>query len=245
MKFLGLIIAGALAVISQSAAASVIFLPADTSKALLQGWGDVRAMDEQVQPFTDGPVTFGDGVTFSSTHEGSVIGYVGGYGFGQNPYWAAGGDPMAGLNTAEGAMTFEFATPVASVLAEINWATGYSDGQPIFISIFDSSDQLLETFQLSDGDVDLLETGYYGFSRGTADIRRLVMSNGYIGARNFYTNYGSGGGGGGFGPQVIGGESLQAAVPEPATWLMMIVGFGASGAMLRRARRPVPAVVRA
>ena len=30
--------------------------------------------------------------------------------------------------------------------------------------------------------------------------------------------------------------SLTAAVPEPATWGMMIVGFGAMGATLRRRR---------
>jgi hypothetical protein len=29
-----------------------------------------------------------------------------------------------------------------------------------------------------------------------------------------------------------------ALVPEPATWAMMIVGFGAAGAMLRRSRSP-------
>lgn len=33
----------------------------------------------------------------------------------------------------------------------------------------------------------------------------------------------------------IGG--IQAAVPEPATWTMMILGFGAAGAMLRMRRR--------
>jgi PEP-CTERM motif-containing protein len=31
----------------------------------------------------------------------------------------------------------------------------------------------------------------------------------------------------------------NAAVPEPATWGMMILGFGAMGAVLRRRRRPV------
>lgn len=30
-----------------------------------------------------------------------------------------------------------------------------------------------------------------------------------------------------------------SAVPEPASWLMMIVGFGTIGAMLRRSRKPV------
>ncbi|MDO9433000.1 MAG: PEPxxWA-CTERM sorting domain-containing protein [Phenylobacterium sp.] len=31
--------------------------------------------------------------------------------------------------------------------------------------------------------------------------------------------------------------SLQTAVPEPATWAMMIIGFGAVGSMVRAARR--------
>jgi hypothetical protein len=31
-------------------------------------------------------------------------------------------------------------------------------------------------------------------------------------------------------------EDIQTAVPEPATWLVMILGFGAVGAMLRRRR---------
>ncbi|MBT9474077.1 MAG: PEPxxWA-CTERM sorting domain-containing protein [Phenylobacterium sp.] len=30
---------------------------------------------------------------------------------------------------------------------------------------------------------------------------------------------------------------LSSAVPEPATWAMMIVGFGAAGSMVRSARR--------
>lgn len=34
---------------------------------------------------------------------------------------------------------------------------------------------------------------------------------------------------------------VDSAVPEPATWAMMILGFGASGAMLRRGRRVLQA----
>ena len=41
---------------------------------------------------------------------------------------------------------------------------------------------------------------------------------------------------------VIDGENLSGpAVPEPAAWALMIVGFGGAGAMLRRRRSAVPA----
>lgn len=53
-----------------------------------------------------------------------------------------------------------------------------------------------------------------------------------------------GGGGGGGGPVGEGGGGFGggggppvAAVPEPATWLMMIIAFGLCGSMLRRQRR--------
>ncbi|NUS99710.1 MAG: PEP-CTERM sorting domain-containing protein [Sphingomonas sp.] len=38
---------------------------------------------------------------------------------------------------------------------------------------------------------------------------------------------------------VMGGHIDIAAVPEPATWAMMFLGFGAVGYALRRRRRPV------
>ena len=39
------------------------------------------------------------------------------------------------------------------------------------------------------------------------------------------------------GPVGAVATNVQAAIPEPATWLMMIMGFGGIGAMLRRRRR--------
>jgi hypothetical protein len=39
------------------------------------------------------------------------------------------------------------------------------------------------------------------------------------------------------------GATLKAGVPEPATWAMMLVGFGGLGAMLRRQRRTAQAAV--
>lgn len=237
MKVVGLIIAGVVAAIAQSASASVIFMPSDTDQATLDHWGQARTMTVQAQPYTSGPVEMASGVTFHSTNASSVVGYVGGYGFASNGAWSAGDAPMAGLNTSLGEMTFDFSGPVASVMAELNWAPGYSDGEPIFISAFNADGVLLESYQLTGGEDGDKTPGFYGFERGTADISRLVMSNGYIGARRFYTQSGYGGGGfGGFGGEA---EVVLAPAPEPATWTMMIMGFGASGLMLRRSRRRV------
>jgi hypothetical protein len=36
---------------------------------------------------------------------------------------------------------------------------------------------------------------------------------------------------------VVSGSSVGPAVPEPATWAMMLVGFGAMGAVMRRRQR--------
>lgn len=48
---------------------------------------------------------------------------------------------------------------------------------------------------------------------------------------------GGGGGGGGIGGGTIPVGPPVAAVPEPATWLLMIIAFGLCGSMLRRHRR--------
>jgi hypothetical protein len=45
-----------------------------------------------------------------------------------------------------------------------------------------------------------------------------------------------GGGGGGIGGEPSPAAPPVAAVPEPGTWLMMIIAFGFCGAMLRRGR---------
>ena len=56
--------------------------------------------------------------------------------------------------------------------------------------------------------------------------------------------YSVAGGQGNFGTQRLGTFNVAAAVPEPGTWAMMLVGFGAIGATMRR-RRVRPTTLRA
>ena len=169
--------------------------------------------------FTAGPVTFGD-TTYSSTDSESVLGWSGGYSFGPNGTWS--GVPMAGLNTAVGTMTFAFDHTLFGVLADLNWAVpGASDGNPIYMIVYDSSFNPLEGIFLASGSANYQSPGAWGFIRPEGDIAYLTLSNGYIGAKNF--------------------ETLGGAVPEPATWALMLLGFGAAGVVLRNRRQALAA----
>jgi hypothetical protein len=77
----------------------------------------------------------------------------------------------------------------------------------------------------------------------TGSSNSLTLTTGTLAAgatfRFLYTfNAGAGGG------TVSGNASfMQSAVPEPATWAMMLVGFGGIGFAMRRRRRPVLAQI--
>lgn len=82
----------------------------------------------------------------------------------------------------------------------------------------------------------------YPFSGGVFDIYGLVFTLLDGNAVNLWSN-GDFGGGATYGVGVtdgqsvldyVGGVSLTASVPEPATWALMIVGFGLVGAATRR-----------
>ncbi len=196
------------------ASVAALALSAPASAAVITSLpGGVSQFMPLTQSFTAGPVAFG-AITYSSTNSGSVVGYNNGYGFATNGSWS-GGLGMAGVNTDLGTMTFAFASAVSGVLADINWAPGYSRSQPVTMSIFNSSNVLLETFQLATGSTNSVAPGYWGFQRGQGDIAYMTMTNGYVGARDF---------------SILAG----GAVPEPATWALMISGFGMAGVALRR-----------
>jgi hypothetical protein len=174
-----------------------------------------------VNYFGTGPQSY-DGITWTSTNAsyqgGSVFGYNGGYGFAGNGYTS---QTMTGLNDSfdywgvVDTMTFRFATPQSAVGAVLNWVPSST---PVTFSAYNSSNILLDTLVVSSGDANLVTpNSFYGFSESTADISYITMTDGYLAA--------------------IGGIYVTtgvSAIPEPATWGLMIAGFGLIGATLRR-----------
>jgi hypothetical protein len=122
-------------------------------------------------------------------------------------------------------------------------------GQPVqSVTVGPRSSAGLGPYSGSGSDSDVLNTGLTGFV-GAGDVSFLFsrtsnfsftpMSNGTLtinpllgGSATLTYNYTA--------PVVV---TPPPAVPEPATWAMMIVGFGSVGAIVRR-RRLTPALVR-
>lgn len=265
MRLFGLFIVSVLLCAAQTAGAAVVIMPSDTSRDTLLAWGQARpVLEPRANPFVSAPVALGDGVFFAGSGPNTLLGATSNYDFAGHGSWQGAALPMAGVNEAQGAMSFVFATPVSAIVAQANWAAAAQGSEPVTISIYNDADVLLEKLILSDGKVDLQTAGnYIGFIRPTADIARITFSNGFIGARDFFSRYGSnafglggdwdgdgwGGNGDGGGrpassppldtPQ--GGQPppifQSGGVPEPSTWAMMLFGFGAMGVMLRSSRR--------
>lgn len=177
-----------------------------------------------------GPITIG-GLTWSSNVPTSLFGWTGGYTFG-NGSFAAGQAPAILLNAgANGSgyatMTLRFPALTAGFLGEFYWRDGTSGANSVNIAVYNRDGALLEYRPFNNNGNGGIAPGYYGFSRPTADIAYVNISNGFIGARNLSW----------VGP-AINAPSIGGAVPEPATWAIMIGGLGLAGASLRaRSRR--------
>ena len=200
-----------------SAAAMLFAAPAQAAfvTSLIGGTAITMPADNL---FTSGPQTFGP-ITFTSDNDDSVFGWTQGYGFGSNGNWFNEA-PMAGLNAGLGEIRFTFDTPTAGVLAQLNWSLGDSGLNSIIMRIFDENGVELEPYvKLANNGVTntFAPNGYYGFQRATADIKSFILLNGYVGARNF---------------SYI--APAMAGVPEPASWALMLAGFGLVGTALRR-----------
>lgn len=78
------------------------------------------------------------------------------------------------------------------------------------------------------------------FQAGTGNATQQLLSNVPLSTANFYkiTVSGQGNAAG----SLYSGNLSATAVPEPATWAMMLVGFGAVGFGMRRRRKEQPKV---
>ena len=78
--------------------------------------------------------------------------------------------------------------------------------------------------------------GGFGFPRGGSSGGFAVLPAGSSGSSSGGGSSGGGGGSSGGGSSG-GGTPPVAAVPEPGTWMLMILGFGAIGSVMRRRAR--------
>ncbi len=172
--------------------------------------------------FTAGPVSLPNGITYTSTSPGSVLG-TGGYGLNDNGVMNT--TRIIGTNSGSDVVTLTFANPVAAFGAGMNYAVigGNPVGNAPVISAFDAGGGLIASFNLetlapirSGGANEFLL--FRGINGNGTLIKSFTMSGGFL----------------------IAGETFTSAVvPEPASWAMLIAGFGLTGAAMRRRRAAI------
>ena len=172
---------------------------------------------------TQNPISFADGVTYQARNAAGLavssnFGSTSTYSFANSGQWS--GTPMVAIGLQHATMGFTFADPVSAALAEFNWARPTVNAGDITFRIFNASGTLLEKLTFNAAD-PAYQKGFYGFQRAVADISRFEVEGYWVGARNLSTST----------------AVIASGVPEPASWAMMIVGFGAAGAMVRGSRR--------
>jgi hypothetical protein len=206
--------------------------PATAFASVILGAGSLAGANPINLPSSNytgsGPVAIGGGITWNSNQANSLFGWTGGYAAGNNTI-LPGDPPIIAVNDAYDVgtggyakMWLSFAAPTSGFLAELFWTDNeYTNLNSASIYAYDSSMNLLEFIALnSNGGGSGMQSGYYGFSRATADISYVYFANSHIGARNL--SY--------VGPEV----NPVGAVPEPAAWAMMLLGLGGIGFSARR-----------
>jgi hypothetical protein len=181
--------------------------------------GLAHTIEARTSPGVSDPVRFGHGVTYDAKKPDgspapSLFGVTGNTNFSNSVMWS--GTPLVHFGARLATMSFTFDDPVSAALGEFNW-TRLGSSTTSF-RIYDSGGALLESLSFTANDPAHV-AGFYGFQRTLADISRFEVEGYWVGARNLSTF-----------------TETVSAVPEPATWAMMIIGFGGAGVAIRRRR---------
>lgn len=174
-------------------------------------------------PQTRGPVSFAEGLVWSSTSEASSFGDTRRQNLGENGDWTGAAGPYAALGAAEGTMRIAFDSPVRGVGALLNFAP---PAGPFTIAVYDADMELLESRTLAfpspctpspgcspSNTVDAGE--FHGFLRNSADIAYFTMSDAYVVMRGLQVTM----------------------VPEPHQYVLMLTGLAVLAFSSRRMRR--------
>ncbi len=148
-----------------------------------------------------------------------------GYGLSGNGSWASGFSYVA-TDSPTRAVTFDLGGSFGSVGGFLNYAPG--EGSNPVITALNSAMVVIGSYDLSAlaPIVTPFATdagAYRGIESAGNDIRYFRLSGSYLLAHSVTT-------------------ATVGAVPEPATWAMMLVGFGMMGATMRYRRRSTRAV---
>lgn len=175
--------------------------------------------------FTFGPVAVGAGLTFTAnpggggnSGQGSVVGQ-GGYGLASNGSFG-GSAVYIGVDSATGYDEIKFASAQTQFYGFWNYAPGVGDDATI--STLDSTGNILQSFDLAVLAPISTPGGFNQFA-----FRGIDGTDAFYGVRfggNYLLLAATADGG------PVGG------VPEPASWAMLIAGFGLTGAAMRRRR---------
>ena len=179
----------------------------------------LAALPASAAPVITGVMTDLNDGPFSFSYLGGTYVFAAGSGFPN--YYAVRTLNGAAVASFAGAPSVEFPNRGGPNFYDGNILGGYTELPILAEAQFSNGDKYLGLRVTSGGQ------NYYGFAYTT---------NSVLNSYGFETSPGTG---------IFATMAIPAAVPEPATWAMMLVGFGAIGFAMRRRRSESGAVPQA